>query len=161
MKAFTTLTLFLIGGGQDLWNLGRVTGLPYFVPRKGDPDDPDIVAADMAKALRAASTKDRKNQPLQEELLTGAITVSAPIPTSSYAATILEQFGLIREGFAGAVIRRTATSLDNMNQPISGLPAYLEHTLLLTPKDFEKDNMEELVMNVTEHGRGISRVSNP
>jgi len=70
----------------------------------------------------------------------------------------MHQFiGIIQEKVKDCVVRRGIHSVDNQGCPISGLPYFLEHILLLSMYDWERENLAEIASELVED-RGAALV---
>ncbi|EGO04149.1 hypothetical protein SERLA73DRAFT_148782 [Serpula lacrymans var. lacrymans S7.3] len=69
---------------------------------------------------------------------------------SEYRSSILNWMNVMRDKFAGSVIRRTVDSKDCNQQPISGLPPHTEHPLLVLMYDWERKNLHNIVKELVD-----------
>ncbi|KAG2738555.1 hypothetical protein P692DRAFT_201730973 [Suillus brevipes Sb2] len=77
---------------------------------------------------------------------------------SLYRNQMLKWIQIIRQRFAGNVIRRTVRSVDNVGVRISGLAPFQEHSLLVTLYQHEVDNLEQIAHDLVEKG-GASKAA--
>ena len=77
---------------------------------------------------------------------------------TAYTRALNAWIELLRELYEGYVIRRTINSLDWKGEPISGLPPYHEHALLLRMTEDELHVLSQLAEEVVEEGGGVRQL---
>ncbi|KAH9949213.1 P-loop containing nucleoside triphosphate hydrolase protein, partial [Amylocystis lapponica] len=140
----------------DVWNMGRFLGIPAF-----EGADNDKEAHEMEKRLAAAQRRDRRlrNEVEDADQIVTRVAHGKGVKKAvegEYPDEVLEAMQDIRQRFVGSVIRRTVNSVDNNNQPISGLSAYAQHSLLLTMTEAERLNVDNLAEEMAENAAGAS-----
>jgi hypothetical protein len=135
---------------QDLWNLGRLMGLPIFLTEIADQE-----ADDLGKRMSSASRLDRRallsntdaDGSIVQKVLRGR-HISEEEQESNLRTAIQKGMTWLRVAFSGVVIRRTGNSKDNHGQAIIGLPPPYQHILQLQLYEHEMSNLEDLADDI-------------
>lgn len=113
------------------------------------------LAVDRARRLKH-SNRPKDNDQLQ---LARHIAEGAADPEDSFQTDVtlaLHQWvSVLRALFAAHTIRRTIDSVDNLGQPISGLPAYFDISIILKLSDEEMDVQRRLAADLVTEGAHI------
>ncbi|KAH9019253.1 P-loop containing nucleoside triphosphate hydrolase protein [Lactarius pseudohatsudake] len=122
----------------DLWNIGKVIGLPAF-DDKNDRETKKIVKTeDQGKVIDYVTEYLRgKTDPKQVDTISqyiGAVWVN-----------------IIREKYQGSVIRRTVNSKDHTGEPISGLEPYEEHRCVIELHEHEYTALERFAKDAVDN----------
>ncbi|EGO04147.1 hypothetical protein SERLA73DRAFT_67866 [Serpula lacrymans var. lacrymans S7.3] len=136
---------------SDLWHVGRFMGLSGF-----EGPNNNNKSRTMNKEINASQRKvcrSRKQDNLDATLLRGVMVGNnkfANDNASEYRTSILSWMNVMRDKFAGSVIRRTVDSKDFSQQPISGLSPHTEHPLLLSMYNWERKNLHNIAKELVD-----------
>lgn len=143
---------------QDLWNIGKAIGLLGF----DDRYDHELDA--MNKALAKAKREDRNQMKAMDEDEFNEKVVAfvagegeeegVHVHTNFVSAQYMR---MIREKYEGAVIRRTAYSVDYRGYSITGLEPYDEHKILVQLNEHEYEALERLVETAVDSETFVRR----
>lgn len=133
---------------QDLWNIGRVLGIPQFV-------DNNALAREMVAKIAQAHRRDLKAAREVNEMEVSDLRSTSQEQTS-VLQTSISWITLLRKWCADYVIRRTVYSVDNEHKPISGVKPYKSHLLAMPLLPAERTAHEQMVAEFLENGTSES-----
>ncbi|KAH8986189.1 P-loop containing nucleoside triphosphate hydrolase protein, partial [Lactarius hatsudake] len=136
---------------EDLCNIGKAMGIARF--RDGNNDELKEMSTQIRRA-RFADKKALKNNEASTRTRLRGVLRSAEGTEAGYAADAnylkvnAQWMEVIRKKYEGLVIRRTAKSLDDTQQPIAGLEPYEEHTCILELYDHIRKTYYEALESI-------------
>ncbi|KAH9048618.1 P-loop containing nucleoside triphosphate hydrolase protein [Lactarius deliciosus] len=142
----------------DLWNIGKVIGLPAF------DDKNDREFEKMKKMLGRAQRQDKKIVKTEDqgkvidyvtEYLRGKTDPKQVDTISQYIGAVW--VNIIREKYQGSVIRRTVNSKDYTGEPISGLEPYEEHRCVIELHEHEYAALERFAKDAVDNESFVRR----
>lgn len=135
---------------QDICNIGRFLGIKYFEDNLEKLDKLRRALAAAARRERASRKEGGGEVKLARAVVKGKMTQD--VDSGKYRESLLQWMAAIREGFQGAVVRRTINSVDWRGNPISGLDKYREHILALKLSPREQECQEQLAIAIQSDG---------
>ncbi|KAG1737029.1 P-loop containing nucleoside triphosphate hydrolase protein [Suillus lakei] len=138
---------FLLVGADEAQNLRNVKK-SYWALFALRQRSESIAAMTATPITNRPMVRDR-DQTIMMANLKGDAQVQIP---SLYRNQMLKWIHIIRQRFAGNVIRRSVWSVDNDGVRISGLAPFQEHSLLVKLYQHEVDNLELIARDLVEKG---------
>lgn len=132
---------------QDLCNLGRFLGLRTFQEEADKMEDHRRALDRAARNERQRRKEGQGEIKLARALVKGQKTRADE--RQEYNDVVQVWVRDIRKGFNNAILRRTLKSLDWTGKPISGLPDYHEHAILLELSQDEHDVQNDLAEEIS------------
>lgn len=143
---------------QDLVNIGNFLGIRGF---EEDADELDEYRR-MTDKFKRKDRAERKAAGINEATVARAFVKGKKTKRQDYETqydrSLQEWIDKLRELFQEHIIRRTIDSLDWKGEPISGLPPYHEHPLLLTLTEEERSVLDQLAEQVVKEGAGVRQL---
>ncbi|KAH9008003.1 P-loop containing nucleoside triphosphate hydrolase protein, partial [Lactarius hengduanensis] len=134
---------------EDLCNIGTAMGIAGF--RDGKNDELKEMSPQIRRAKLADKNALQRNETSTCTRLRGVLrgvegAEAGYAADANYLKVNAQWMEVIRKKYEGLVIRRTAKSLDDTQQPIAGLEPYKEHTCVLELYGHEYEALESIAV---------------
>jgi hypothetical protein len=138
-------------GNQDLSGIGRIIGIHDFLDQPGDDQDRQDMA-EVRKLQKDLKAKHRlKSRELQGQELLGQATSAEEDPRIHIRKYWMSTIGRYRKLFAGRIIRRSSSSLDNLgNSVMVNLPPLTNVVVPVTLPEHEVEEMHRRASEMTK-----------
>lgn len=126
---------------KDLWNIGRILAIAGF-SRENDADEANNARLISSAQKRMRIVEKQITPEGEGDFIDDEAAEERPPSGNDYREVLKWVINQSRERFDGHIIRRSLTSLDNNNEPITGLLPVIDIVYLVNLDSEERDALD-------------------